>query len=172
MTGIGHSLTGMSIAAIAMPRRWRTPALLAGMAACAVLANVPDIDLPFWGHAEYLISHSIFVNVSLIAAVLAIPAAWPALRRKLGGWPVLAAAAGAWMSHLLLDSFYSGGHGIRIFWPLSREAALKLPMPWFDALSGGWRLDLVTFRIAATEVLFYGTPLAICLLWRRRKRPA
>ena len=172
MTGIGHSLTGMSLAALAMPRRWRAPAWLAGMAAFAVLANGPDIDLPFWGHAEYLISHSLFVNVPLIAAVLAAAAAWPALRRKLGGWPVLAAGAAAWMSHLLLDSFYGPGHGIRIFWPLSREAALKLPMPWFDALSGGWHLDPVTFRIAAIEVLFYGPLLAICLLWRLRRRPA
>lgn len=172
MTGIGHSLTGMSLAALAMPRRWRAPSWLAGMAALAVLANVPDIDLPFWGHAEYLISHSIFVNVALIVAVLAVPAALPALRRKLGGWPVLAAGGGAWMSHLLLDSFYGHGKGIRIFWPFSSEAALNLAIPWFRNYPGGWPLDAARLKVMAIEVLFYGPLLAICLLWRLRRRAA
>ena len=39
----------------------------------------------------------------------------------------------AWLSHLLLDSFYNHGSGIPIFWPVS-DASLSLPIPRFSTL--------------------------------------
>jgi membrane-bound metal-dependent hydrolase YbcI (DUF457 family) len=85
----------------------------------------------------------------------------------LGGWPLVWAGTAAWLSHLLLDSFYSHGKGVRIFWPLSLDA-LNLPMPWFDVLQVGIPPH-VALRIFAVEFAFYGSLLGLCLLWRARR---
>jgi hypothetical protein len=165
---VGHSLLGLSLGALAIPRGWaRRPKLLA-FGVFALLAGGPDLPAPFWGHSQYLISHSIFVNLGLMAGVAALVAAFPRLRAALGGWPVVCAGAAAWLSHLLLDSFYSHGKGVRIFWPLSRDA-LNLPMPWFDVLQVGIP-PCVALRIFAVEFAFYGSLLGLCLLWRARRR--
>ena len=39
----------------------------------------------------------------------------------------------AWLSHLLLDSFYNHGRGIAIYWPFS-DGRLNFSMPWFNTL--------------------------------------
>jgi hypothetical protein len=165
---VGHSLLGLSLGALAIPRGWaRRPKLLA-FGAFGLLAGGPDLPAPFWGHSQYSISHSIFVNLGLIAGVAALVAVLPRLRAELGGWPVVWAGAAAWLSHLLLDSFYSHGRGVRIFWPLSLDA-LSLPMPWFDVLYVGIPPQ-VALRIFAVEFVFYGSLLGLCLLWRARQR--
>ena len=73
----------------------------------------------------------------------------------------------AWFSHLLLDSFYGHGLGVALLWPLS-DARLALPIAWFET----WRgmpppLNGHTFRVAATEFLFY-FPLVVLFLEGRR----
>ena len=168
MTLVGHSLLGLSLGALAIPRGWsRRPKLLA-FGVFGLLAGGPDLPAPLWGHSRYLISHSIFVNLGLIAGVAALAAASPRLRGALGGWPLVCAGAAAWLSHLLLDSFYSHGNGVRIFWPLSRDV-LSLPMPWFDVLHVGAPPD-VALKIFAVEFAFYGSLFGLCLLWRARQR--
>jgi membrane-bound metal-dependent hydrolase YbcI (DUF457 family) len=161
----------LSIAALVVPRSWDRREKVAAFAAFTLVANTPDLPLPFWGHFDYKVSHSLFVNLALVAAV-AVPLlgcrAWrskPAWR-----WVVLGGAA-AWLSHLLLDSFYSHGYGIRIFWPFS-EAALNLPVPWFHVLRRDSFGDLAALRILATEAVCYGALLAACLIWRRRWKTA
>ncbi len=154
--------------ALAIPRGWsRRPKLLA-FGVFGLLAGGPDLPAPFWGHSQYLVSHSLFVNLGLIAGVVAFALAFPRLRAAPGGWPLLCAGAAAWLSHLLLDSFYSHGNGVRIFWPLSLDA-LNLPMPWFDVLHIGVSPQ-VALRIFAVELAFYGSLFGLCLLWRARQR--
>ena len=165
---VGHSLLGFSLGALAIPRSWpRRPKLLA-FGVLALLAGGPDLPAPLWGHSRYLISHSLFVNLGLMVGVAAVAAASPRLRGAVGGWPLVCAGAAAWLSHLLLDSFYSHGKGVRIFWPLSGDE-LNLPLPWFDVLRVGIRPH-DALRIFAIEFAFYGTLLALCLLWRTRQR--
>lgn len=167
MTSVGHCLTGLSFAALWVPRSWERKEKLAAFAAFTLVANAPDLPLPFWGHYSYWVSHSLFINLALVAVVVGLlisSRAWrsePARR-----WVVLGGAA-AWLSHLLLDSFYSHGHGIRIFWPVS-NAALRLPVPWFHVLQRDSPRDLATLQIFATEALCYGALLAACVIWRRR----
>jgi hypothetical protein len=64
-----------------------------------------------------------------------------------------------------LDSIYSHGHGIGIFWPFS-DAHLAMPIPWFDTLTWPPKTahNLDVFR---TELIFYGTVLAMCVIARR-----
>ena len=168
MTMVGHSLLGFSLGALAIPRAWLVRPKLLAFGVLALLAGGPDWPTPFWGHSRYLISHSLFVNLGLVAGVVALAAAAPRLRAALGGWPLVCAGAAAWLSHLLLDSFYSHGKGVRIFWPLSLDA-LNLPMPWFHVLQPGIPPH-AALRIFAIEFAFYGTLLGLCLLWRARQR--
>jgi hypothetical protein len=168
MTIVGHSLLGLSLGTLSIPHGWsRRPKLLA-FGVLGLLAGGPDLPAPFWGHSQYLISHSIFVNLGLIAGVAALAAAFPRLRAALGGWPLVCAGAAAWLSHPLLDSFYSHGRGVRMFWPLSRDV-LNLPMPWFDVLQVGIAPH-AALRIFAVEFAFYGSLLGLCLLWRTHQR--
>ena len=168
MTTVGHSLAGLAIAALVVPRGWSVRAKVAGFTAFALLANLPDAPLPGWGHSRYLISHSLFVALAAVAVPVAALAALRRPRAWLGGWPVVLGGAGAWLSHLLLDTFYNHGRGLRMFWPASRTAALKLPVPWFSVLRGGWAADVYSLRIATIELLCYGGLLAACVLARRR----
>jgi membrane-bound metal-dependent hydrolase YbcI (DUF457 family) len=141
---------------------------VAAFAAFTLVATAPDFPLPFWGHYSYRVSHSLFVNLAVVAAVVGLLIA-PRARRSEASWRwVVAGGAAAWLSHLLLDSFYSHGHGIRIFWPLS-DAALNLPLPWFHVLRPDSFGDPAALRILATEAVFYGALLGACLIWRRRR---
>jgi len=171
MTSVGHCLTGLSIAALVVPRSWPRGEKMVTFAAFVLVANAPDLPLPFWGHYSYRVSHSLFANLALLsvaAGLLMSIRAWrsQAVRR----W-VVAGGAAAWLSHFLLDSFYSHGRGIRIFWPVS-DAALNLAIPWFHVLQRGSPPDLATLRIFGIEALCYGTLLGACLIWRRRRETA
>jgi membrane-bound metal-dependent hydrolase YbcI (DUF457 family) len=131
----------------------------------ALLANIPDLPLPHWGHRSYRVSHSLFVNSLFLIAVL--PAAfWPRARTAVGGWRVLAGGAAAWLSHLLLDSFYNHARGVAIFWPFG-PGRLRLPMPWFSTLDTSRLLAPHNLRVAAIETAFYGGLLLACVLLRR-----
>jgi hypothetical protein len=83
---------------------------------------------------------------------------------------VITAWSIAWLSHLPLDSMYSHGMGIAIFWPFS-DAHLAMPVPWFETVSlpaqSGHNL-----RVFAIEAIVFGAALIFCLamrwMWSRR----
>jgi membrane-bound metal-dependent hydrolase YbcI (DUF457 family) len=163
VTTVGHSLTGLSIATLVLPRGRSIAWYLIVGQFCIFFANLPDFPLPGWGHGNYHVSHSLFVTLFLIG-VLALPLRWLP-RRKHPAESVLAAWSLAWLSHLVLDSMYAHGRGIGIFWPLS-EAHLALPVPWFQTVS----LPPFTghnLRVFAIEALAYGGLLATCIVARR-----
>ena len=119
---------------LCLPQGATTKRTTIHLAVFVLLANIPDLPLKNWGHDSYLVSHSLFVNLLLIIVATIGLMALRSVRMKLGGWPVMVGGAIAWLSHLLLDSFYNHGHGIAIFWPFS-AAHLTLPIPWFSTVT-------------------------------------
>ena len=168
---VGHSLTGLSIGVLCMPKRSGRIARAGHLLAFVVLASLPDLPVTGWGHYRYGRSHSLFVNFALIAVAVGLLAWRGGLRERIGRWPVVVCGAAAWLSHLLLDTFYNHGRGLQMFWPWSR-ASIALPMPWFSTLRGRWRADLFSLRVAAVEAAFYGAVLLLCILWRWRRQSA
>jgi membrane-bound metal-dependent hydrolase YbcI (DUF457 family) len=88
---------------------------------------------------------------------------------KLGGWKVLLGGSLAWVSHLLLDTFYNHGKGLAMFWPFS-DARLALPISWFSVVKNlprpiTWEL----IRILLIELAFYGTLLLVVIILKRTK---
>jgi len=178
MTPAGHMLMGASIGVLVVPRRFGWGARAAVVGGCALAATVPDwqfppglpgieyLPLPPWGHNLYHVSHSLFVNLAIAAAGMAMLGCRPRLRNSLGGWPVLLGAGAALMSHLLLDTFYNNGRGLAMFWPIS-NARVALPLPWFSTLTNiPPPFDWHTIRVVLVEVAFYGPVLMICAALR------
>jgi membrane-bound metal-dependent hydrolase YbcI (DUF457 family) len=134
MTPVGHSLMGTALGILSLPQhrspRWKG----AYFATFALLANLPDFPLPYWGHDRYDVSHSLFVNLLLSLLAVALCAWRPSVRQHVGGPAVLVTSMLAWLSHLLLDAFYNHGRGVAIFWPFS-PASLALPIAWFSVVS-------------------------------------
>jgi len=132
MSPVGHSLVGLAFAAFAFPEsrdlRFRTGLAIVFVA----FANLPDWPIPHWGHDRYDISHSIYVNITLIALALLIRRFTSKLKTGMT-LSCMLLAAGAWFSHLLLDSFYNHGRGVGIYWPFS-DGKLNFAMPWFNTL--------------------------------------
>jgi membrane-bound metal-dependent hydrolase YbcI (DUF457 family) len=170
MTSVGHCLTGLCLASLVVPRGWERRQRRAAFAAFTLAANVPDLPLPLWGHFSYRVSHSLFVNLALVAALVGLLIVFRRARPDAAWWCVVAGGGAAWLSHLLLDSFYSHGWGVRIFWPFS-DAALNLPLPWFQVPRRDSFGDPAALRIFAVEAIFYGALLGACLVWRRRWKP-
>ena len=176
MTPVGHTITGVAIGLMAMPRRRPKRKAALFLALCAVLANVPDFPLPNWGHERYDISHSLFVNLALIAPLAAVMFTMPHDRRESresressgnGSARMAVGGAAAWLSHLLLDSFYNHGRGIGIFWPFS-ATKLALPLPWFRVLPHPLLyLDADALHIMGVELVFYGAALAAIVIARQ-----
>jgi hypothetical protein len=167
MTPIGHSLTGAALGLVAMPRHAgpRHKAILLG--SFVVLANLPDATLPGWGHYRYDISHSVFVNLAIVAAAATAILLWPRARRAVGGVRVVLLGAAAWLSHLLMDCCYNHGNGAAIFWPVS-SARLNLPVPWFSPLYGPWPyLNAHDLRLMGVELAFFGALFLI--VWSIRR---
>ncbi len=164
MTQVGHCLFGASLAVVTAPAATSRRQAAWRIAAFALLANVPDLPLPGWGHQRYDISHSLFVNLALIAPAAA------ALRRRVALRDA-AAGAGAWLTHLLLDTFYANNAGLAMFWPVS-DARLHLPIALFRttehfqaASSPG------NVRVYLVELAVYLPLLALAAAtWALRKR--
>jgi hypothetical protein len=157
MTSVGHTLTGLTIAVGGMPvglaRRRRAALLLL----CGTAANLPDFPLPGWGHHMYHVSHSLFVTAALLSLLGLALHVRPELRGRMAGWRGFILVGVAWSSHMVLDSLYSHGRGIGIFWPLS-DAHLALPLPWFHTLSPPWR-TVRNLHVFGLELLVYGAVL-------------
>ena len=166
MTTVGHSLTGISIAVLSLPRGKSLLWYLVVGHFYVFFANAPDFPLPGWGHDSYQVSHSIFLT-ALLASLLALLLLLPRIGEQLGKRVIITWAA-AWFSHMLLDSMYNHGQGIGIFWPLS-NAHLVLPLPWFETLT--WppktQQNLQVFLI---ELGFYGALLLACVWVRSRSK--
>lgn len=175
MTFVGHGIAGATIAAIAVSKSTGAGTTTLTILAFAALANMPDLPVPCWGHDRYDISHSVFLNLAIVT-ILAIPFFVSSqLSWKVGGRYVVVGAALAWLSHLLLDSFYNHGKGIALFWPFS-SARLALPIPWFETLRKPFpNVDFHAIRVYVIELLSFGTVffIAICiraLMSRRQER--
>lgn len=166
MTTVGHSLTGLSIAVLTLPRGKSLWWYLVVGHFFIFFANVPDFPLPGWGHDSYHVSHSVFLT-ALLASLLALLLLLPRFSEQVGR-KVLYAWAGAWFSHMLLDSMYNHGQGIGVFWPLS-DAHLILTVPWFETLS--WPpITERNLRVFLVEIVVFGAILAACAFVRSRRQ--
>lgn len=168
MTTVGHSLTGLSIAVLALPRGKTLLWYLVVGHFFVFFANVPDFPLPGWGHASYHVSHSVFLT-ALLASLLAVLLLLPKFSEQVGRRVVIAWTV-TWFSHMLLDSLYNHGQGIGIFWPLS-DAHLALPLPWFETLTWPPKTDH-NLRVFLIELGIYGTLLLAALVIRSRRKRA
>lgn len=164
MTPVGHSLMGLAIGWIAVPAEFSRRGKFVTLAAFVALANAPDWPLPGWGHDRYDISHSIFVTLGAIA-VAAILAAIALRHTRYFSWRLIVGGAIAWLSHLLLDTFYFGRRGLAMFWPVS-EARVSLPMPWFTVMELKPLVSAHNARVFAIEAAFYGAIFAIVVIAR------
>lgn len=163
MTTIGHSLTGVSIAVLTLPRGRSFLWYLVAGHLFVFFANIPDYPFPGWGHGAYQVSHSIFL-AALLASLIGSLRLIPEINARISGTMFLAFSA-AWLTHMPLDSIYSHGHGIGIFWPFS-DAHLAMPIRWFDTLTWPPKSDH-NLRVFATEAIVYSTVLILCVIARR-----
>jgi len=148
MTEVGHVLTGVAIGILSMPKITTVKQKTVYMAAFMLIATIPDWPFKGWGHDRYYLSHSLFVTLLFIFLMVIILMISKKIRIGIGDWSVVIGGSFAWLSHLLLDSFYNHGKGIAIYWPFSK-ARLALPIPWFDvgigSLSHIMRVFLIEF---------------------------
>jgi len=167
MTQVGHVLTGVTIGVVCIPERkslrWRFIYYIV----FSLLALVPDFKIRYWGHDRYYISHSIFANLLAITIVILFLSSRKVLIDRLGGWRVVIGGCLAWLSHLLLDTFYNHGKGLAMFWPIS-DARLALPIAWFSVVKNipppmTWE----TARILLIEFVCYGGLLLCVVLLKR-----
>ncbi len=162
MTPIGHTLTGLAIGYLAVPRDAPPKQTAIMLGVFALLASAPDLPFPFWGHNDYRISHSLVtttVGIVLIGGFLAF---------KYKGRPpftptMLLAGAIAWYSHILLDSLYNHAIGLEVGWPLF-DYRMAWPVSW---LSPGNKHDIFSMhnvKVAVYEVLTFGPLLMLSLI--------
>ncbi len=165
MTLVGHMLTGAAIGVLCKPervsKRWET--IYFGV--FLFLSLIPDLPFVNWGHHSYHISHSIFSNLVLITIMVVISSF---LRDRIAGWRVIVGGSMAWLSHLLLDSFYNHGAGIAIFWPFS-EARLVLPIPWFSTVPAPFRFTWYGVREYLVEFACYSCLLLLAIGLRKSR---
>ena len=161
MTPVGHTLFGLAVGTVCLPRRLTLSRKLGHYFAFALLANIPDLRLPNWGHNRYDISHSLFVNSLLIIIAIFVSARWTNIRYQLEG-------SIAWLSHLLLDSFYNHGLGVAIFWPFSK-IRLVLPLPWFSVVKSPPPFTYEVIQEFLVEFVCYSPLLLIAIAVRKLK---
>jgi len=168
MTPVGHSLFGATVAMAVIPTmagRWRTCGIVA---VCVAAALIPDYRISGWGHYRYEVSHSVLVNLALMVPLALGAYLVGPLRRLVGGGRVVVGVGAAWLSHLLLDSFYNHGRGVGVLWPVSRWR-LTLPIPIFESLQSTSRgIDVHMVRIASVELVAYSAVLLVAMMVRHK----
>ena len=168
MTTLGHSLTGIAALTFCLPLRLGWLGRLLALIGFIALASLPDWPLPFWGHRQLAVSHSLWVNLALCALLAAL--FWKPMPAKSGRTRLLACAAIAWLSHLLLDTLYGDLPGVAIYWPFS-DALASLPLPWLKTLAQvPPPFDSAVIRVLLLETLTFA-PLVVLGLWLRTKWP-
>jgi len=171
MTPIGHSIVGMAFGTACLPKQSSFTRKLGYISLFVILANIPDLPIPYWGHDRYFFSHSFFVNLFLIGfIILILRFLSKCFHFPKVSWQIIVLGSLAILSHLLMDSFYNHGLGIPIFWPLS-DASLVLPIPWLSVQQGRlpppityemakiWLIELLTF-----------SPFLGLVIWLRRHK--
>ena len=166
MTQFCHSMMGVSCGFFFMPRGLKTWQALALLFSFAVAANIPDLAIRGWGHENYHISHSLFVNTGIISVLILCLLIARCFSRWKIRYTVLTGLSCAWLSHLLLDSFYNHGLGIEIFWPFS-GSALALPIPWLSVRDTTIPyLAVANLKIYLIEVVTFAPLLFLGILFR------
>jgi membrane-bound metal-dependent hydrolase YbcI (DUF457 family) len=168
MTQVGHVLTGVACGVLSLPPSVSKTRCVIQLGVFAVLANIPDIPLPYWGHTRYDISHSVLVNFVLSVLLFSSLVLFRDFRDRLDDQRILGFGMTAWFSHLLLDAFYNHGYGVGIFWPFS-TATVALPVPWFSVLlTPIWPLTAEGIRIGLIEFISYA-PLVLMTIGIRNR---
>jgi len=166
VTTVGHSLTGLSIAVLALPKGKSLMWYLLVGHFFIFFANLPDFPLPGWGHASYQVSHSIFLT-GLLASMMVLLLFLPKFNEQVGMKVVLFWSI-TWLGHMVLDAMYNHGQGIGIFWPFS-DAHLVLTTPWFETLT--WPpFSEHNRRVFLIELGVYGALLLLSIWIRSRRR--
>jgi membrane-bound metal-dependent hydrolase YbcI (DUF457 family) len=168
MTQIGHTIVGSAFGYFALPGRsrgfWKCMLLFIFI----VLANLPDLPVPMWGHDRYDISHSIFSNLLLIGILIFLISLISNLlfHQRVNRW-ILFWGVIAVLSHILMDSFYNHGLGIPIFWPFS-DKSLVLPISWLSVQKDWYvPITLDSVRIWLYEFITFG-PFLLVSIWIRK----
>ena len=73
MTPVGHCIAGATLGLLAAPREASRLRVTLTVAGCALIADIPDIEIPLWGHSKYYFSHSLFSNLMMIGRFNACP---------------------------------------------------------------------------------------------------
>lgn len=170
MTSVGHTLTGLSLAAAGTPFGVARQRRAMVFVACALLANFPDLPVPGWGHDAYDVSHSLFVNGLGIFVLTLLALQWQPMRTRLAGPRGVLLVAAAWASHVLLDSMYNHGQGVAALWPLS-DGRIAMPLPWFSTLRPDPLLSRHNLQVFGIELLAYGSLLLAVVVLRHLARP-
>ena len=166
MTLIGHSLVGATLAILFTPgsRSGRKKAIFIG--AFIIMACIPDLPVPGWGHWQYHVSHSVFVNI-LLMMPFAMILCYLKYVKNIGSYIFIIGSLTAWSSHFLLDSFYNHGKGVGIFWPFS-SSKFALPIPWFSTMqTTSSLLSNYNLKVLLIEFLCY-FPIFFTALFIRR----
>jgi VanZ family protein len=175
MTLVGHMLTGTAIGVVAMPEYQGTRQKTAFLLAFALLATVPDWPFRSWGHIKYYVSHSIFTNLLLIGLGWIIFYFLPRIWRKPSiksenwelSWQLMLGGSLAWLSHLLLDTFYNHKKGLAMFWPFS-DARIALPVPWLAVVSRPFLpVSAVNLRILLLDFLTFFPLVLVAIIIRK-----
>jgi membrane-bound metal-dependent hydrolase YbcI (DUF457 family) len=167
MTTVGHTLAGIAIGVLCLPERKSACWKALYFVVFALLPNIPDLPLPWWGHERYEHSHSLLVNLLAILGMIAVLAWRTDMHGRFDG-KILAGGGVAWLSHLLLDSLYRDGKGVPILWPFS-DAKLHLPIPWFSVVPVLPPVTEALLRELAVEFLSY-SPLVLLAFGLRGMR--
>lgn len=168
MTIIGHTIAGATIAVLAVPAGTTRRRLLAVVGVFAFLANFPDLPVPGWGHDRYDISHSIFVIGALLTLAVTLAFLSEGFTAWSGGRRIIIAGSLACLSHLLLDTFYNHGLGLRMFWPVSNRG-FSLAIACFDVLQTSLpKITMHSLRVFAIELACYGPIFVAAVVFRRR----
>jgi hypothetical protein len=151
-----------------MPSDFSPNAKLSVLGAFVVLANLPDAPLPYWGHARYDISHSVFVTTLGVAILATLATGVARMMNTSARRSILLGGAAAWYSHLLLDTFYGHGKGLALLWPVS-DMRLALPVPLFATMQLSPLFCMHNLRVFAIEAVTYGTVMCIAVFVRYRR---
>lgn len=165
MTGVGHTLMGVTIGVLFAPRIPERSRQVLYYLLFAFCAMIPDIEVSGWGHDKYHISHSIVLMALLTFSMSLLITVVLHLRKRRVNWRLVLGLVTAWISHFVLDGMYNHGKGVWVMWPLSK-GRLNIPLPWFST-TPPYPLTFVHIKIYAIELLFYLSVLLMVILLKK-----